>query len=103
MCRGRNSQKFTGFIKHKTLLAWFVKNDYFLFEQTEHPLFEVCFALEDGNTAFHPSMSSDGFYYLVENLIYDVYSTTALIPRISMTNRISYMVLLIAYASINRI
>ncbi|MCJ8738612.1 hypothetical protein PDJAM_G00037770 [Pangasius djambal] len=63
--------------------------------ETKYPLFEVSFALEDGNTAFQPSLSyeiSDGFYYFVQNLIYDIYATATLIPRISMTNRFSYMV-----------
>ncbi|KAG7325031.1 hypothetical protein KOW79_011347 [Hemibagrus wyckioides] len=91
--------KYTDYIDDKVLDGFYkviyVSLDFLLKNmcaEAEHPLFEVCFALEDGNTAFHPSMSSDGFYYLVENLIYDVYSTAALIPRISMTNRISYMV-----------
>ncbi|KAK3559476.1 hypothetical protein QTP86_013663 [Hemibagrus guttatus] len=94
--------KYTDYIDDKVLdgfykviyvsLNFLLKN---MSAEAKHPLFEVCFALEDGNTAFHPSMSygiSDGFYYLIENLIYDVYSTATLIPRISMTNRISYMV-----------
>ncbi|KAI5103364.1 dynein beta chain, ciliary, partial [Silurus meridionalis] len=63
--------------------------------KTKHPLFEVSLALEDGNTAFLPSLSEgipDGLCPIVENLIHDIYTTATLIPRISKTKTFSYMV-----------
>ncbi|XP_062330264.1 dynein axonemal heavy chain 17-like [Osmerus eperlanus] len=60
---------------------------------SREPLFEVRFELEDGETAFYPSLSygiANSFYDMLEDLINDVYKAATLVPRLSLTNKMCY-------------